>query len=180
LTKEEIRQLRTRLNAIEFNEDVFSKLPIELLLCLLEYLDFEDIIKTRALSTTWRSIWSSSDFAAGIVKIHFRAQWEQTDLGDETAKRDLVGWLSIAVKKRLRKQSGEYISTSVHAYNRDGALEHQYDSGRFAYRFGQSIKVQSLMDSLSQPKVYMEENRFPLLPGKWLLSNDLLVAHAKR
>jgi hypothetical protein len=184
LSHDEIRYLRTRLNAIKFNKDIFLNLPVELLLHVAKYLDFEDLVITRNVSRAWRDKFSSPDFSMGIIKMHFRSQWKQTDLGDATAKQSLVNWLPKAALKRLRKQRGQYVSMSAYHYQRGGALlpthfkvEHQYDSGRIAYKFGESILVQSLTEGhLSQPKVYTEVNRIPIQPREWLLSNDVLIA----
>ena len=138
----------------------------------------------QQVSRAWRDKFTSLDFSMGIVKMHFRTQWEQTDLGDPTAKSSLVNWLPKAARKRLRKQRGQYLSMSAYHYQCGGALmptnckiEHQYDSGRIAYKYNESIIVQSLNEGrLAQPKVYLEASRIPIRPGEWILSDDFLIA----
>ena len=138
----------------------------------------------RHVSRSWRYKFSSPDFSVGIIKMHFRTQWEGTDLGDATAKEQLVNWLPKASMKRLRKQRGQYLSMSVYHYQHRGTLmpthctiEHQYDSDRIAFKFNESIVIQSLKEGpLAQPKVYLEASRMPLRPGEWILSNDFVVA----
>jgi hypothetical protein len=184
LSHHEIRILRARLNAISFSKDLCLNLPVELLLHVSQYLDLEDLMIARNVSRAWRDKFSSPDFAMGIIKMQFRTQWEQTDLGDAIAKEKLLEWLPKAAMKRLRKQRGQYLSMSAYHYQRGGALmpnhykiEHQYDSGRIAFKFNESIVVQSLKEGpLAQPKVYLEASRTPIRPGQWILSNDFLVA----
>jgi hypothetical protein len=118
-----------------------------------------------------------------IIKRHFRTQWEKTVMEDTTAKERLVNWLPTAALKRVRKLQGKYLSMSIYHYQRAGRLlpahyevEHQYDSGRVAYKFGEGIVVQTLNQGhLMQPRVYSEGNRIPI--QDWLLSNDFLVGH---
>jgi hypothetical protein len=185
LSNDEIRQLCTRFNAIQFHTDIFFKVPIEVALLIAEYLSFEDLMTARDVSLAWRHRCSSSDFELKIIKLHFRTQWQQTDLEDTIAKQSLLDWFPKAAMKRVRKLSGGYISMSAYHYHRDGFLprrldevDHQYNSGRIAYLFGNSIVVQNLnRGHLAQPKVYVERNRIGMRAGEWLLSNDLLVAH---
>lgn len=188
LSKEELRELRMRLNATHY--DNFSDLPHEIVLHIMEYLDFQELAIARTVRLSWLYTFSSPDFAMGILKFHFRTRWEQTDLKNATAKQALLDWLPRAARKRIRKLSGPDPRTSMslvgsaYHYQLNGRLlpthykvEHQYDSGRLAYKFDDRFVVQSLNQGyLTQPKVYAVGNRIPIDEGKWFLSNDLLVA----
>jgi hypothetical protein len=170
---------------MQFHKDVFSELPVELLLNVTNYLGFQDFIVVRNVSRAWRERSSRSDFATEIVKMYFRTEWEQANLGDSTAKQALALWLPGAAVKRMRKQCGQYVSMSAYHYHLRGALlpvpidftvEHQYSSGRIAYKFDESLVVHSLNQGhATQPKIYTEPHRIPIRPGHWLLSNALLI-----
>lgn len=136
------------------------------------------------------NIWRSKPAKAPYLQSSFSSrrlltiQLPQTDLGDAAAKQRLADWLPKVVMKRMRKQHGRYLSMSTYHYQRRGNLlptnyriEHQYNSGRIAFRFGESLVVQSLNQGyLTHPKVYMDVNRFPIRPGGWLLSDEFLIA----
>ena len=141
----------------------------------------------RNVSRAWRDTFSSPDFSVGTLKMHFRTQWERADLGDANAKKQLISWLEKASLKRLRKQSGQYLSMSVYHYHyRRGetlvrnqrSIEHQYNSGRIALRMNEGIVVHSLKNGpLAEPKVYLETNRVPIRPLSWILADDFVVAY---
>lgn len=181
LSHDEIRRLSTRFNAITFHKDICLDLPVELLSHVAEYLDIENFMKAQLVSRAWREKFTSPDFSAEIIKVHFRTKWEMSDLSDPATKTTLAKWLLKAARKHLRRERGHYSSRSTCIYHRGGVplpsghyLVHQYNSGRVAYQFEESIIVQCLNRGQSaQPKVFVEENRNPL---EWFLGDDLLIA----
>ena len=184
LSHNEVRELQTRLNSIEYKMDIMPVLPMEILLRTVQFLDLEDYVAVCAVSPEWSEAWRSELIVLRVIKIHFRTQWEQTDREDAIAKQGLIKSFPKAAEKRIRKQSGQYISMCGYLYPEDGFLErgqhrveHQYDSGRVAYTFRERIVVQSLNKGLlAPPKIFADVNRTYIPPGKWLLSNDLLIA----
>lgn len=182
LSYDEIRRLRTRLNAIMFNRDIFMDLPEELFSHVTEYLELEDLVKAQHISRAWREKFTSPDFSMGLVKKHFRTRWALSDLSDPATKTSLTNWLPKAARQRLRRQRGQFLSQATYHFRRGNAplvarrrLEPRYESGRVAYRFVDRIVVQSLdRGHLAKPKVYMDKNRTNM-SGDWLLADDLLI-----
>jgi len=184
LSHNEIRYLRNRLNSIHFYTDICAHLPVELLLNVSEYLTLEDLMVVRHVSRTWRTKFSSPDFVSGITKMHFRIRWEQTNLNDSAVKEELASWLWKATAIRSRKLRSKSLSMSMFHYHRNGQLlwinsplDHQYHLGRIAYNYGDGIVVHDLKaGQSSQPAVYLDPSRSPLLSGQWVLSDRFLVA----
>jgi hypothetical protein len=114
---EEIRRLRTQLNAITLPNDI-SLLPIELLLCIAQHLELLDVITLRSVSRAWSETFSSADFSIGLIKIHFRPIWESRSRvlaadQQQVEKRVLMEWLRGATRRRIRRQNGRYQSMSI-------------------------------------------------------------------
>jgi F-box domain len=174
---EEIRRLRTQLNAITLPNDI-SLLPIELLLCIAQHLELLDVITLRSVSRAWSETFSSADFSIGLIKIHFRPVWESRSRvlaadQQQVEKRVLMEWLRGATRRRIRRQNGRYQSMSINrrSYNRVSAR--QYKNGRVAFKQGPgAILVEDIRTSLGAK--YIDENRIDF--GEWLLSEDFLLA----
>lgn len=154
------------------------RLPLDLFLCILEYLEFRDFMAAFQVSSVWRERCCNPKVANMIIKKYFR-----TGLGNATAEQSSSDLFRQALKKRSRKRSGLFCSMSAYHYQLHGRMlstprkiKHQYDSGRIAYKFDHILVVQSLKQGRgTQPMVYAEANR--RAPDNWLLTDELLVAH---
>ena len=157
---------------------------------IMEYLEFEDYVAAVNVSRAWHDRCRNHKIVMVIIKNHFRTRWEQTDCTNNVAKQELFDWFPEAAEKKWRKLSGECISKSDYPYPTEyyainhalrldeaGIAEHQYDSGRIAFRFNERIMIHRLKRGLlALPQIFVNQDRRPIPRGKWLLSNDLLLA----
>jgi hypothetical protein len=187
LTDNEIRHLRPQLNAKTFQKDICGNLPVELLLCISQYLELEDLNRALSVSRRWNEVFSSPDFHLGLVKLHFIQIWATTYKGldpekQKIRKRTLHNWLPDAALKRIKRLRGRYHSTSEYHYawgkqcplvfhdNFDGP---QYCKGRVAYKVNEgTIMVRSLQTE--HATIFADENRVRF--SKWLLTDQFIVA----
>lgn len=158
--------------------DICLEFPIELLLCIAEYLELEEVIRARAVSRTWNKTFSTADFCIGIIKTHFRSVWEKSyrwlSAGQQSVQKDvLMQWLLAAAKDRIRRRHGRYRSMLIYRTMDYDIEDWQFKNGRLAFRRDSSAFI--VRDLRTGSTVtYMDENRIAL--GSWLLSDDLLVA----
>lgn len=177
LTPPELRRLKIQLNTS--SNDICLELPLELLLCVTQHLDLEEVISLRSVSRKWNETFSSADFClAGIIKPHFRPVWEKnyrcSDIDQKLPeKKKLMQWLPAAIKDRIRRHHGQYHSMSILPRDGDIALDWMYKNGRIASRVNRStISVRDIRSNLTAR--YMDENRLDL--GRWHLSEEFLLA----
>lgn len=170
------------------NNDICVNLPNELLLCVAQFLNLDDLLRARSVSRAWNERFCSPDLCVHFIKLHFRSIWEKSyrsleSEAQELAKVTLSKWFPRAAVKRLRRQHGNYRSLTVFRYaklhNRwfefgDHTRDALYNSGRIAFRTdSRTIAVQSLTgDAL--PKMLMDADRAPI--GDWLLSDQFVIA----
>jgi F-box domain len=178
LTVAEIRRLRIQLNAVTIPNDICVEFPTELLSCIAEHLDLEEVIRARAVSRTWNRAFSSADFCIGIIKTHFRPVWEKRykrlSAGQQNVQKEVLRqWLSRAAKDRIRRQHGRYRSTSICQQVDYDINDWQYKNGRIAFRRDSSAFIVKDLRTGSIV-TYLDENRVAL--GTWLLSDDFLIA----
>lgn len=176
LTIQEIRRLRIQLNAVTIPNDI-SIFPVELLLCIAQHLDLQEVIILLSVSHAWKKAFSSPDFCIGIIKTHFRSVWEERyrclSTGQQLVdKMALAQWLPGAVRDRIRRQKGQYQSMSVYRESRLTILDWQYNNGRIAFRRGYgAITVRELRTD--QTTTYMDENRIRFT--NWHISDEYLL-----
>ncbi len=194
LSTSEIRRLRDQLNNIRLSVDIFTKIPVELLLHVADHLNLEDVIKARCVSRTWNQLFSSPDFCIGVIKKHFQLVWQNqlfsmnpTEHSD--AKARLQKWFQNAALARIRRQHGQYSSMAVYRYHfedlRNDPLRHpedpleerKYCNGRVAFRKSPySFIVKSLRSN--DTWTLMTENRTPMA-HRWWISDRYLFAQSK-
>jgi hypothetical protein len=153
--------------------------PLELLLCISQHLDLEEVIALRFVSRKWNEIFSSAGFCLGIIKTHFQPIWEKwyrclTADQKLLEKEALMQWLPGAIRDRIRRQHGHYHSMSILPQEPlPFSLDWQYKSGRIAYRDSTSaITVREIRTNLTA--TYMDKNRLDL--QRWHLSDEFLLA----
>jgi hypothetical protein len=181
LTSSEIRRLKIELNTSA--NDICLEFPLELLLCITQHLDLEEVVSLRSVSRKWNETFSSAEFCLGIIKMHFRLVWEKHyNLNTDQKlleKESLMKWLPGAIRDRIRRQHGRYQSMSI--LPRDGRMtsdwsDWQYKNGKIAYRVSRSaISVRDIRTNLTA--TYMDENRLSL--ENWHLSDEFLLAAKK-
>jgi hypothetical protein len=167
-----------QLSSVTLPFDICAEFPTELLLCIAEYLDLEDVIRARSVCRSWNKTFSSSDICIGIIKTHFRPVWEKRyrclDAGQQLVEKEaLRQWLSGAANHRIRRQHGRYHSMSIY-HQFDHTIEDwQYKNGRVAFKPSSAkFIVRDLRTNLTVN--YMDENRVEFTV--WSLSDKFLIA----
>ncbi|KAE9372108.1 hypothetical protein N431DRAFT_236388 [Stipitochalara longipes BDJ] len=176
LTASEVRRLKIQLN--NSANDICLELPLELLLCITQHLELEEVITLRSVSRKWNDTFSGDDFCLGIIKTHFRPVWEKYNRCSNAdqklvQKEALIQWLPEAIRGRIRRQHGQYHSMSILRWDGRMNSDWQYMNGRIACR--NSHSTISVIDiRTSSMATYVEENRLDF--GIWHLSDDYLLA----
>lgn len=164
-------------------------LPVELLLCVVQFMELEDFLTARLVSRSWNERFCSPDLCIGAIKVHFRSTWEtsykalQGEAQDD-AKARLTGWFTEEAVKRLRRRHCNYRSTTVSPYQRllNGKLIKQplrnrdvmYCNGRMAYRYDEGTVTFKPLATKGPPRSFKDDDRLPI--KSWLLSDQFFIA----
>lgn len=137
-----------------FMKDICGGLPVEILLCIVKYLELDEIVRARRVSQTWNERFSDPEFCIGVLKIHFRGTWEnhynKNLRGEEkqTERVRLAAWLAGAAKRRIQRKRGEFHHVSFFVEARDPedwtSDVYQYSNGRVAFKRREGICVKDL------------------------------------
>jgi len=176
LTASEVRHLKIQLG--NSTNDICLEFPLELLLCVAQHLDLEELIKLRSVSRRWNDTFSGEDFYLGIIKTHFRPVWEDYNRclnADQklVQKEALIQWLPEAIRGRIQRQQGRFHSMSILRHDNMMISDWQYKNGKIAYREIQgALSVKDIRKNSTA--TYMDQNRLNF--GIWHLSDDYLLA----
>lgn len=112
LHRQEIRDLKTRLSLVDFRTDIFSRLPTDLQLIVLDELDVVDLWPCFNVSTTWRSVITQVAAAKLLARRWFPGLVEQFLLrwklpGDSDKLAQL---LIDTVRKHYLRRTGRFRS----------------------------------------------------------------------
>ena len=178
LTLSEVRHLRLQLNSIQIPCDICTEFPIELLICISDYLDLEDILNIRLVSRSWNELFTSPDICVGTIKKHFYPVWDRRFRHlNLVPKEEPRTWLQHAAINRLRRLHGLYhcvaVYEEVHCASSERSSSQQYCNGRIAFKLGIGDRI-LVRDLRSESEViFVDERRESI--GYWLLSDDMIV-----
>lgn len=68
LTHQEIRELQSAIEQVDFHRDIIAKLPLELNRIILQYLPLDQIFQAQRVSSTWRKILSSAQILEPLLR----------------------------------------------------------------------------------------------------------------
>lgn len=173
LSKDEIRHLRKQLDKITLQMDICSKLPLELLVAVANYLSLEDVFTFRSVSQSWHKVFSNPAFCLSLVRIHLPSAWAQfsvrllaNPVRGVFANESFLRWFQGAVMARLRRRHGRYHSMLIYYYNyhrsgqlpRQHQIERKYNNGWVAFRMHESgVIARNLRTGFCTQ--YLEQNR---------------------
>ncbi|KFY38422.1 hypothetical protein V495_06570 [Pseudogymnoascus sp. VKM F-4514 (FW-929)] len=179
LLPNEIRLAKDILSATTFVSDIIPRLPIDILLLVVDYIeDLVDFKTMRTVSKTWQRIWTLGPVCDKLMKRHFRPFFKGAyqHLSDDEKTS-----ASITLSEQLRAMGGgQYHSMKIYKYSDLGGFgepsplhfsSRQYRNGRVAWSIGSVIHVYSLRTGVA--KSYMTPDRADI--NKWSLYDDMLV-----
>lgn len=179
MTFKDVRLLKSYFDALDFRRDPLVILPFELVVCVLENLDFEDFITICCVSREWRKKFFHRKVCGPLLPIHFRGIWESIykPLSEANKKSKFeeisTTFLDMCVK-RLKRIHGKWHSTASHFFSEHGENDFFYKNGRIATIKNEvGIWVKNLRTHTST--LYMNEQRNSV--RGIVLSNELLIAY---
>ncbi|KAJ9483548.1 hypothetical protein VN97_g9846 [Penicillium thymicola] len=98
LSHHEIREVKRRFETMTFQYDLLDKLPLELVVMLVKYLDLVDIVLLRRVSKRWHVLLSSPIVVTAAISY---------DMGNSVINSDFTpANLNALIKKRIRLERG--------------------------------------------------------------------------
>lgn len=187
---EEIQILQAHTNGLSLRRDPLDKLPVELIIYMMKYLDLEDFTTMLCVSKTWRLKLLSRKLCVALLKMHFRKVWESefvplSEIDRKERLENIPSEFFDRCAKRVKKSHGKWHSVSCYRYpHLDRATTADEDANIIHYSNGRvgtivdhfSIRVDNLRTHTTTH--YMHEQRSPI--KGCMLSNQLLIVYIDR
>lgn len=117
LTISELRLLRSRLITVDFRTDIISRLPVELQLCVVDYISSSDVLSYINVSRTWRQIWLQDKIINHVVDNWYPGLFKLDEKHEdtETYGRRKAAFLRM-LQRDSRRSKGKFRSVLFHGF----------------------------------------------------------------
>lgn len=123
LTHQQIRELRSVIDEVDFHYDIIAKLPLEISQVILQYLPLYQIFQARRVSPEWRQILGS----AKTVELLLRDWFPNHNVGQKLQIPPGLSAESVAIVKAKHVdayRTGHAFSYAMHGLTFPGAPDH--------------------------------------------------------
>lgn len=115
----ERRYIKARLSAMTCPVDFIPKLPVEILICVSDYMTVADLSATRMVSKAWLGCFGRTDVVMSTMKKHFRMIYETPSFKTATASARQT-LFSVLSQRENSINQGKYHSMSSFSYRHEG------------------------------------------------------------
>lgn len=173
----EIRHLQHRLRRERFLCDFVPRLPIDIHLCIVDFLGLRDVVNASRVSKEWRKTWLQVNICDKLMRQHFRTEYEAHYTRELDEMKQSI-FLRTS-ERHCSFRQGRYQAMTMVPYAEildsmgvRPARNQQYCNGRVAWGIKSGVCVYDLHTGTTHS--YMTPQRDK--PSYWVLTDALVVA----